>query len=744
MNRYSMWDTTCQRVPCGVPVGSVPCAPMTSIHPFFATTLRGQEGLLKQELENFGAVEVGEKAGGVVFSGDLEVAYRACLWSRIAGRILLPIARYAITDQKSVYQGAKDIAWHAHLEPERTFAIDFSNRGGPIDHSHYGSQLIKDAVVDSFRESHGVRPSVDVNRPDVLINVFVTDTEAVISIDMSGDSLHKRGYRMEGGHAPLKEHQAAAILLRAKWPDIAAQGEPLLDPMCGSGTFLIEGAMIAGDIAPGLLRDRFGFHGWLLHDEACWQKVRQEAEERRAAGILNMPLILGSDNDKDAIISTRENATRAGVVEFLTLSQRDVTHARPPKRGMAGLIVCNAPYGVRIGEADELPALFSGLGDTLKKYFGGWRAFILLGDAEHGKALCLRAERRFTMFNGPLECTLLDIPLYVQEEGTTSHRHTRRLSTGAPMFEGRLKKNAKHLAKWAKRQKISCYRVYDSDIPEYAVAVDIYGNHAVVQEYQAPQTVDEHKAAVRVRDVMAIVPEVLGFDPKNVHLKVRKRQRGVLQYEKTGTENSFVEVQESGLSFFVNFTDYLDTGLFLDHRLTRGMLASLSKNRDMLNLFAYTGSASAYAALGGARSTTTVDMSATYLDWAAKNMRLNGFRGPSHQFIQADCVTWVQQEKKRYGLIFLDPPTFSNSKRMEDEFDIQRDHVKLIHACANLLTPDGILIFSTNNRRFKLDHKPLRDLTITDITEKTIPEDFGRNKRIHMCFKIEHKKPTEE
>jgi 23S rRNA (guanine2069-N7)-methyltransferase / 23S rRNA (guanine2445-N2)-methyltransferase len=317
------------------------------------------------------------------------------------------------------------------------------------------------------------------------------------------------------------------------------------------------------------------------------------------------------------------------------------------------------------------------------------------------------------------------------------------------MFANRLRKNLRLLGKWARREGVSCYRLYDADMPEYAVAVDLYEGWAHVQEYAAPATVAPARAEARLREAMAVLPEVLGIPAGNLVLKVRRRQKGLAQYERQAMTGDFHEVGEGGLRFLVNLTDYLDTGLFLDHRVTRAMIRELAagpappigwgRGRRFLNLFAYTGTASVYAASGGAVSTTSVDMSRVYLDWARRNMSLNGFvEGPAHRFVHGDCLKWVTLHRgERYDLIFLDPPTFSTSKRMaERTFDVQRDHAPLIRAAAGLLAPEGVLLFSNNFQRFRLHRQALSDLTVEDISAATIPHDFARNPRIHTCWRI--------
>jgi 23S rRNA (guanine2445-N2)-methyltransferase / 23S rRNA (guanine2069-N7)-methyltransferase len=320
-----------------------------------------------------------------------------------------------------------------------------------------------------------------------------------------------------------------------------------------------------------------------------------------------------------------------------------------------------------------------------------------------------------------------------------SDRATKPLLAGTEMFANRLRKNLRHLGKWARREGVTCYRVYDADLPEYALAVDLYEGWAHVQEYAAPPSVDPGRAEVRLKDALATIPVVFGMDPDRVILKVRRKQKGPAQYERQAAMGEFRVVHEGGLRFQVNLTDYLDTGLFLDHRPTRALIRGLAAGGRFLNLFAYTGTASVYAAAAGAVSTTTVDLSSVYLDWARRNMALNGFaEGRAHRFVRADCLAWLASpHPERFHLIFLDPPTFSNSKRMGGQtFDVQRDHASLIRAAATLLARDGVLLFSNNFRHFKLNRAALSQFAVEECSAATIPPDFERTPRIHTCWKI--------
>jgi 23S rRNA (guanine2445-N2)-methyltransferase / 23S rRNA (guanine2069-N7)-methyltransferase len=716
---------------------------------FFATAPKGVAALLMSELEALGATQLREQPAGVEFSGDMETAYRACLWSRCANRILLPLATFAAPTPEALYEGVQSVDWSAHFTPSETLAIDFVARNSQIQHSQFGAQKVKDAIVDQFRATCGERPSVDIQNPDMRINLFLQRDQATLYLDLSGDSLHKRGYRQAGGAAPLKENLAAAILLRAEWPRIAAEGGGLVDPMCGSGTLLIEAVMIAADWAPGLLRERYGFLAWQQHDAALWQRLTDEAAQRRDTGLEHLPPIFGYDSHGKAIQFAQASITAAGLDEHIRLAKRDVAELRKPAQLEQGLVVVNPPYGERMGERETLEPLYRQLGERLKAEFSGWEAAVFTGNPELAKLMGIRAQKQHNMFNGALPCKLLrfhiDPEWYMTEQRGPRPAKPEELGPGAEMLANRLRKNLKELGRWARREGVSCYRLYDADMPEYALAVDLYQGEqrwVHVQEYEAPKTVDERKARLRLREAMAVIPEVLALPQENVYFKVRKRQKGAAQYTRQAEEKQFFEIEEGGCRFLVNFTDYLDTGLFLDHRITRQMVADMAKGKRFLNLFAYTGTVSVYAARGGAKSTLTVDMSNTYLDWARQNMALNGFDGEQHQFVQADCLEWLKQggvyKRAKFDLIFLDPPTFSSSKRMTDTFDVQRDHPAVIGAAMALLDAGGTLVFSNNFRKFKIDPELEARFAVEDITPRTLPRDFARNPKIHHCWLIRH------
>jgi 23S rRNA (guanine2445-N2)-methyltransferase / 23S rRNA (guanine2069-N7)-methyltransferase len=705
--------------------------------------------LLARELTAFGAQEVRERSTDVSFRGTLETAYRACLESRVANRIYLQLAQYEATDTDQFYRAAREIDWAAHIGPGATLACDFTGRHPAITHTHFGALKLKDAIVDSLRASTDARPDIERERPDVRVHAHANGSRITIALDLSGESLHRRGYRGAAGEAPLKENVAAGILLRAGWPQVAAAGGEFLDPMCGSGTLVIEAAMIAGDIAPNLARQYFGFLGWRGHDAALWERLRTEA---RARARWNSTLVIrGNDRDASAIRAARANAQRAQVEGIAQFEVRSVADSAPVSE-KPGLVATNPPYGMRLEDHEAARAVHKELGEVLRQKFQGWKIAILTGAPDLGLELGIRAHRTHKMWNGALECRLLRLEVAAEEfRAPVSHRGGLRIdaslreTSGSKMFGNRLAKNLKRLQAWAKREDVACYRLYDADMPEYALAIDRYQTVGddlpwlYVQEYAAPASVDVEGARRRRNEALAALPDITGVAPERIRLRMRRQQKGTSQYEKLNEREVFHVIAENGLKLEVNFEDYLDTGLFLDHRLTRARLRNAAAGKRFLNLFAYTCTASVYAAAGKARSTLSVDLSNTYLDWAQRNFTLNGFTSETNALVQADCRAWLADAARgrdRYDLIFLDPPTFSNSKRMEGVLDIRRDHPELIESCMAILAPGGLLVFSTNAQKFKLDEAVQAKHQVADVSAETIPMDFERNPRIHRCYEI--------
>ncbi len=717
---------------------------------FFASAPRDLVSLLRRELVGLGAAHLRAGHAGVRFRGTLETAYRACLWSRVASRILLPLKSFQATTPEQLYAGVRRVSWSEHVPVDGTLAVDFTSSRSTLGHSHFGAQKVKDAIVDQLRELTGGRPSVDRLRPDVRINAHVDRDVVTIAIDLAGDSLHRRGYRQQGGPAPLKENVAAAILLHAGWPETARAGKPLLDPMCGSGTLLIEAALMAGDVAPGLSRDYFGLHRWGGHDADLWQRLLEEARQRRHEGIPRLPEMAGFDIDDNAVARANDNLERVGLARHIPIRCQDMLELESPWPGQTGLLVCNPPYGERMGAHDGLAELYAGMGATLKRAFPGWQLMLLAGSAAQGSGLGLRPQDSQKLDNGPLACQLSRYQ--IPAGGAAVNPHARPHGRGprdphASMFANRLRKNLRNIGGWARRNNIDCYRLYDADMPEYAFAVDIYraqDTWVIAQEYQAPASIPEAQVAARRGTVLATLGEVLQVPAERVVFKSRQRQRAGSQYQRLTTDGTLHEVIENGCRLLVNFHDRMDTGLFLDHRQIRGLVRSLAPGQRFLNLFAYAGAATVQAAAGDATGTTSVDLSANYLAWARRNLALNGFSGDTHVQIQADCAQWLASapdSHRDYGVVLLDAPTFSNSKRLDGTLDVQRDHATLIRLAARRLASDGVLLFSNHLKRFRMDHEAVHaaGLELEDISRQTLPRDFARNPRSHHCWRIRHR-----
>ncbi len=740
---------------------------------FFARCASGFEATLAGELRGLGAQRVRPLKGGVAFFGTVESAYRACLWSRVATRIQLVLARVAAADAETLYHEVVALPWEDHLAPQATLAVRAHGENKQLRNTQFTALKVKDAVCDRLRKARGERPNVDAKNPDFALDVSVHKDKASLYLNLSGPSLHRRGYREDGvqTEAPLKETLAAGMLLAAGWDEFV-----FVDPLCGSGTLAIEAALMAADAAPGLLRTHWGFTGWAQHSQETWQRLQEEATTRKAEGLARLagnaqgkPLFLAGDVDARAIEIAQANAERAGVAELIEFRVADAAAllsssadfaAIVPSRGLTpyglapcGLLATNPPYGERLLEAGQLNGVYQALHQCIEQLPATWDLAIITPDEGIDAALGEVASQTLSCYNGPIETKLR----FYQNRAARTPLHLISLAgrecsvpvfeAGSEQFAARLRKVAKERAKWARKEGVSCYRIYDTDLPDYALSVDLYQHaqtgecYARLAEYQAPASIDPLLADRRFQDAVALVPAVLDLDSARVFSKVRKRAKGGQQYREARGEAFVLPVQESGFTFEVDLNSYLDTGLFLDHRITRELLGTLAEGKRVLNLFAYTGTATVHAAGGGAASTTTVDLSNTYLAWAKRNMELNGFTGPQHQFVRANVREWLDQavRDQLFDLVFCDPPTFSNSKAMgERSFEVQRDHVELLTKIKRLLAPGARVMFSCNLRNFKLDEEALvaAGLVVRDISPETIPADFARTPKIHYCFEI--------
>ncbi len=707
-------------------------------YPFFATCARGLENLLEEEVRGSGASDVRQTVAGVRFRGPLASAYHVGVFSRLANRLILQLHEGPVSDADSLYDAVMAIDWTSHLEVGQTLSVRATGSTASLTHTQFVARRVKDAVVDQFRERGLARPDVSRSAPDLVIHAVIRKGMVSLGIDLVGSSLHRRHYRIEQGAAPLKETLAAAVLIRAGWPELMLRPQArLLDPLCGAGTLLIEGLLMARDVAPGLLRQQ-PFSAWPGHDRQAIGRVLRDAEDRREKGRDWQGSAFGSDTDREAVQKARRNAERAGVYDDVEFVHGDL--AEGGSAGHPTLIVSNPPYAERLGQEPEVMRLYQHLGEYLQRQPDGTRAAILTGRPEWGRLLGIHSHRQYKLFNGALPVSLLCFDISNDTRYQRAPGSPEALDEGARMLANRLRKNLKNIGKWARREGHACYRLYDADMPEYAFAIDLYDGLVHMQEYRAPSSVEEQAAALRRQQALQAVMSVLELAPEQISLKVREKQKGRAQYTANDERQRGFTVTEGPARFHVNLHRYLDTGLFLDHRPVRRLIRELASGKRFLNLFCYTGTATVHAALGGARSSLSVDLSRTYLDWAEVNFRLNGLDESAHRLLRADCIEYLQRAvrsgRRDFDLIFLDPPTFSNSRSTENVLDIQRDHGQLIDQCMKLLAPGGLLVFSTNRRRFSLDARIGEQHAVEDISDKTIDRDFARHPDIHRTFLI--------
>ena len=725
---------------------------------FFAACAANQGDLVAEEARNAGSEDVRMTASGVEFEGSFRTGMSFCLNARVASRLLM--ALYIDEDTRSdeeLYESTLSLPWEEWITPEKTLKVTCTTQSCPwINNSHYAALRVKDGICDRMKEKFdGVRPDVDTENPDITFHVHVHGNEVRWYADFSGEALHMRGYRLpDQTDALLKEHLAAALILRSEWKKTLKDDNPgvFMDPFCGSGTIAIEAALMASCTAPGLIRKRpYAFERLPGFDQAEWDALKAEAAAARQKAIDERDIrIYASDVSKRAVRIAEEAARNAGVDGLIDFSVKDFTKFTEADCPSAvGYIVTDPPYGERM-KVDDLDRLYSGIGTVLQNVFKGWRATILTGASDQLSNIDMKPDRTNSLYNGGILCQAAHYIIYTDEERNALIERAKEkkrqrleapLSAGAQIIYDKLMKNLSELRPKMEAEGVTCYRIYDAEIPEYAASIDLYENKWInLSEYAAPDTVDPKVAEEHLNELVYATERATSVDIENIFIKERKSQKGKNQYTRLATKNRFNIVRENGLRLLVNFQDYLDTGLFLDHRPVRMMIQKMAEGKRFLNLFCYTGSATLNAIKGGAVSTVSVDASSTYLDWAIENLRINEYPTDIENFFyRDDVIDWLWATYDRYDLIFCDPPTFSNGKGRSSSFDVQRDQYQLIRAAAMHLAPGGILIFSTNFRRFKLDDEIREKYIVEDITEETIGDDFLASGNIHKCYLIRNK-----
>lgn len=688
----------------------------------FARCAGGLEALLAEEVQALGASEAKESAGGVAFLAEGASLARMLLWSRLASRILITLGELDAEDANALYESARALPWRDILPSGASFRVHGHGRSAGIRHSGFAALRIKDAICDAFRDRGLSPPHPDPGAGEFLLDLRLDGRLAVLSLDLAGSSLHKRGWRVASGGAPLKETLAAAMLLRGDWAEIARAGGALIDPMCGSGTLLIEGAMIAADVAPGIAR-RFAAERWPGIAAELWASLRREAAERRRAGLASLRApIIGRDRDPEAVAAARANAARAGLP--LRIERGELCEWRPEPASAGGLIACNPPYGERLLAPARLAPLYVELGERLAA-FGGFRAILLAHEERLLRLTGLRAEKIWHVRNGALDCQMARF----------AELSTPPPAKGAEMLANRLRKRGRHLERAARRVGVEAYRIYDADLPEYAAVIDRYGEQLHIAEYRAPAEIPPPVAMRRLRELLLACREALGVPLSHMHLKERFPQSPREQYRASGADFELI-VEEHGLRFLVDLDRYADTGLFLDHREVRRRIRSEAEGKRVLDLFCYTGTAAVAALVGGAAEVVAVDHSNTYLAWARRNLELNGVAGGRVRLVRADVREFLLRSRERFDLIHLDPPSFSNSKG-GDDFDLAREWLDLLRATAARLAPGGAIFFSHHLRRFDPDLALLRaeGLLVEDWTARVRPFDFAAGGS-HRCYRI--------
>jgi len=719
-----------------------PCAYDGFAMNLIATSTFGLEAVVARELEALGYPAKIVSVGRIAFEGDEAAIFRANTWLRCADRVLIEVGSFGATDFGELFDRTNELPWERWIAPDAAFPVNGRSVKSKLSSVPACQKICKKAIVEKLRKAHHTATLPETG-PPCVVEVSMLNDVATLTLDTTGAGLNKRGYRRKVGKAPLKETLAAGLVQLSFWkPD-----RPLLDPFCGGGTIGIEAALIGRNMAPGMNRT-FAAGDWPASDSSL---AARAIEEARDLALFDRPLeILGSDIDPEQAQLARDHAHHAGLGNSLKFSVKAFADLDCDLE--YGCLFCNPPYAERIGHKSDVEEIYRSMPDVLRR-LKTWSHYILTSYRRFEAIVGQKADRRRKLYNGPIECTYFQFHGPRPPKGWTNGPAQAtsapeavmqafggldpRAESQSEMFANRLAKQARHLRKWPGRG-ITCYRLYDRDIPEIPLAVDLYAGRLHIAEYDRPHDRTAGQHADWLERMASAAGERLAIRPENIFLKRRRRQRGTDQYEKVSEDATpRVTVSEGGCKFLVNLSDYIDTGLFLDHRITRGMVRDESAGKRMVNLFAYTGAFSVYSAAGGAVSTTTVDLSNTYLDWARANFRLNGIAGDSHRFVRSGAMEFIRDHAPgaQYDLAVVDPPTFSNSKSAAGVFDIQRDYVELLTGLAQLMSPGGVIYFSTNFKRFKFDESAVPGAAPREISRQTVPEDF-RNKRIHRCWRI--------
>ncbi|WP_343154054.1 bifunctional 23S rRNA (guanine(2069)-N(7))-methyltransferase RlmK/23S rRNA (guanine(2445)-N(2))-methyltransferase RlmL [Buchnera aphidicola (Aphis aurantii)] len=693
----------------------------------YASTHLGCEKLLENELIFLGAKNIHITKGGVYYEAENLLLYKSLMWSRVASRIFICIKKFIIQSTSDLYINTYKINWNKILFLDKTFFIKFKGNNNIIRNSSFGALTIKDAIVNQFYEKYSKRPNINLAKPDIRIQAILINNTINLMLDLSGSSLNERGYiKSNNNISPLKENLSAAIVLSSSWK----KNIPLIDPFCGSGTLLIEAAMIYSDRAPGLKRKQWGFQSWKGYNKCLWNLVLNEANKKFDISIQECKknLFIGCDYRNKIIEEAKENAFNANVLDIIQFKISDLNNLKNLcKLHKVGTLLSNLSCEERCNTESTLVGVYIQMGYIFKQYFKNWKISIFTSSEFLSKFLQINEYKKLFFQNGSLNCFLKKYEISSEECKNNDEE-----------YQNRLKKNIQKLKKWNDFHKIECFRVYDRDIPNYNIVVDVYKKWLVIQEYQAPKTINAYHSYERLCNAIYSTKRILSIPINNIVFKIRKKQKYQFQYQKLFNSNKFFMIKEYNVKLLINLIDYLDTGLFLEHRLVRNLIKTMSYNKDFLNLFSYTGSASVYAGLGGAKTTTTIDISNTYIQWSIKNMAINNLKGKQHYFIQSNCLEWIRSNYQTFDLIFLNPPTFSNSKKMKKVFELKKDYLNLLSSLKKNLRRNGYIIFSSSTNNFKINFNEIKkiQLYVKDITNLVQSKDFLNKK--YYSWLIQH------
>ncbi len=757
-----------------LPTSREAAASMPDSLDLIATCAFGLEAVVRRELADLGYVGKVITPGRILFTGPPEAICRTNLWLRAADRVLVRLATFEAGDFDALFDQTRDLPWSQWLPKDACFPVSGKSHNSQLESVPAIQRTVKKAAVLGMQREYGTE-LLDESGAQYKLEASLIKDQMTLTLDTTGPGLHKRHYCERPGLVQIKETLAAALVMLSFWN----RDRPMVDPFCGSGTIVIEAAMIGRRMAPGLGRS-FSAQQWPTLSQALWERATDEALQLRLPDLEGR--IIGTDVDGRALAAARENAHLADVEGSVHFQTKSFDSLSSPKQ--YGCVITHTPYEMSGRRNPEQDALYRSIPLVLRR-LTTWSHYVLTPHPRFEQIVGRKADRRRKLYNARTECTYYQFhgPKRPRNEGEPRDRVAEseadekldgsetpaesgevtpvskappaaaakpkpdlapafghldaKAHEQAALFRTRLTKRARHLRRLPTRQGVTCFRLYERDIPEIPLVVDRYGDHLHINEYERPHDRDPAQHANWLDLMAQTASDTLEIPKGQTFLKRRSRQSGSSQHEHVASEQYETEVVEAGLRFVVNLSDYVDTGLFLDHRLTRGMVRAEAEGKSMLNLFAYTGSFSVYAAAGGASRTTTVDWSNTYLDWARRNMALNGFNGLEHKYHRDSAIEFLANHARKptYDLAVVDPPTFSNSKRTDDVWEVQHGYVDLLNAVLPLMNPGGVIYFSSNFRRLKFDPEAIDATEIREISAQTVPPEY-RNRRIHRCWRI--------